>query len=136
MIKFPARFEQAKPAGFDGVFEWDFLEGCFPRNIMPMDFDGVVEINGNFLLFETKQPGRAVEKGQQYTFRALLESPNWTIFMLYGKTADTIERLIVCHGLEREDIRPANSYIVRREVMRWVKMAEANPKMKSISRSA
>jgi hypothetical protein len=29
MIVFPERFKQASPAGFDGVFDWDFLEPAF-----------------------------------------------------------------------------------------------------------
>lgn len=38
MIVFPERFKQASPAGFDGVFDWDFLEPAFGgTKIMPMD---------------------------------------------------------------------------------------------------
>lgn len=123
-IEYFNRFWQARPAGFDGVFEWDFLKGCFPRGIMPMDFDAVVEINGQFLVFETKAPSRTVDTGQRLTFQALLKIPNFTVFMLYGKTVPTITRLIVCRGDDRKNIYPATEAIVREEAKRWVQYAE------------
>ena len=50
MIVFPERFKQASPAGFDGVFDWDFLEPAFGgTKIMPMDIDAVVERKGRIL---------------------------------------------------------------------------------------
>jgi hypothetical protein len=39
MIEYPETFNRSLPAGFDGVFAWDFLRGCFGGPIiMPMDF--------------------------------------------------------------------------------------------------
>ena len=43
MINNQRLFDGAKPAGFDGLFEWDWLKGAFGPAIMPMDFDAVVE---------------------------------------------------------------------------------------------
>jgi len=123
-IKYPNRFAEARPAGYDGLFDWDFLRGCFPRGIMPMDFDGVVELGGQFLVFETKQPGKQPEEGQILCFKALLEISNFTIFMLYGKTPKTITRLIVYHLKKREDINPATKDDVISETIKWAEGIE------------
>lgn len=128
-INYPERFAQAKPAGFDGVFEWDFLSGCFPRSITPMDFDAVVEIGNHFLVFETKQPGKTIEIGQKRTFESLMTIPAFTVFMLWGKTPETITRLIVCHGNERRDINPATVDDVRREAKSWAERADKSPRL-------
>ena len=123
-IKYANRFAQARPAGYDGLFDWDFLRGCFPRGIMPMDFDGVVELGKQFLVFETKQSGKEPDKGQRLCFKALLEIPNFTIFMLYGKTPETITRLIICHGKERRIINSATKDDVIREATEWAERIE------------
>lgn len=128
-INYPDRFAQAAPAGFDGIFEWDFLRGCFPRGIMPMDFDAVIEIGNHFLVFETKQPGKTVDVGQRRTFESLLSIPAFTIFMLWGKTPESIARLIVCHGKERNDINPATVEDVRREAKAWADKADQAPRL-------
>jgi len=46
-IKYPDTFMDALPAGFDGVFDWDFLITAFaPTKIQPMDIDGIIERKG------------------------------------------------------------------------------------------
>jgi hypothetical protein len=89
-ILYPERFAQAKPAGFDGVWDWDFLRGAFGPVIMPMDLDGMVERNGRFLVFETKAAGVDIPQGQRITLDALRATGVFTIFILYGKTAATL----------------------------------------------
>jgi len=128
-INNPERFDQARPAGFDGVFEWDFLNGCFPRRIMPMDFDAVIEIGNHFLVFETKEAGKPVPEGQKRTFTSLLANQAFTIFMVYGKTAESIARLVVCHGADRRDINPATVEDVRYEATKWATKAEKYPRI-------
>jgi len=127
-VLYPKRFQQAAPAGFDGVFDWDFLEGCFPRaTIMPMDFDCVVEINGNFLVFETKADGKAVPRGQILTFISLLQLPQFCLFLINGKTPESITKLSSYWCDRRKIISPANADIVREKAKRWAKYAEQNP---------
>jgi len=70
MIHSPRQFGLWLPAGFDGVFEWDFLDGAFGPSIRPMDHDCVVERNGQFLVFETKQAGVALQAGPRRAFEA------------------------------------------------------------------
>ena len=85
MILYQDRFNQARPAGFDGVFEWDFLKGAFGLKIMPMDIDAMVERGGNFLVFETKDVGVPVPVGQQITLNALHKTGLFSILFVYGK---------------------------------------------------
>ena len=76
-IHSPDIFEKSPPCGFDGVFDWSWTEGCFGEtSITPMDFDGVVERKGHFIIFETKKRGVVVPKGQLYTFESLLKLGN------------------------------------------------------------
>jgi hypothetical protein len=90
MIRNPAEFERAKPAGYDGLFCWDFLKGAFGPKIEPMDFDGVVERRGHFLVFETKRDSVEMSLGSEITFAALLKSPRWTV-ILCEKHPDDIQ---------------------------------------------
>lgn len=85
-IKHPGGFLHSPAAGFDGVFDWSFTQGCFGGGrITPMDFDGVVERKGNFILFETKDLGVKVPAGQMYTLEAAHRLGCFTIFLIHGK---------------------------------------------------
>jgi len=87
-ILYPKRFEEAAAAGFDGIFDWDFLLPAFePTKIAPMDWDAVIERRGSFLVFETKQPGASIPDGQRYALEAAVRTGNFTIIILFAKTA-------------------------------------------------
>jgi len=89
MIKSINVFQSNPPAQFDGVFNWDFLKGAFGPRIEPMDFDGVVERNGYFLIFETKTPGTLVPDGQTITFENLVRcDTRFTIIFCAKQPAD------------------------------------------------
>ena len=89
-IRDPARFFQQLPAGFDGPFDWEYLRGAFPRSIMPMDFDGVVEINHFCLQFETKGNGNVeIPTGQARTIQTIRDHGNWSVFLIWGKSEPT-----------------------------------------------
>ena len=81
MIRNMAEFSRALPAGFDGVFHWDFLHGAFGGNpkVKPMDFDAVVERHKRFLVFETKTPGAPVDDGQRKCLQRLVLDPRFTV---------------------------------------------------------
>lgn len=81
----PENFHATPPAGFDGQFHWDYLNGAFGNTIRPMDLDGVVERNGYFLVFETKDVGKNVDKGQQITLERLVETGRFEIVLIWGK---------------------------------------------------
>lgn len=85
-IKHPETFLKSPAAGFDGVFDWSFTDGCFGKTkITPMDFDGVVERNGNFLVFETKAVGVPVPKGQMITYKTAHKLGCFTVVFIEGK---------------------------------------------------
>lgn len=86
----PKRFNEAKPAGFDGVFEWDFLIPAFQTVnplITPMDFDCVVERKRHFLVFETKDFGKVIDQGQVISLENVTHAKDFTVIILRGKTA-------------------------------------------------
>ena len=86
-INNPSGFNRSPPANFDGVFNWSWTNGCFGEGsrIEPTDFDGVVERKGQFIVFETKDKGVPLKRGQ---FRALLAAHKlgcFTIMLIEGK---------------------------------------------------
>lgn len=124
------RFFEALPAGFDGIFDWDFLKGAFGNVIMPMDLDGVVERYGNILIFETKAPGVEIKRGQVITLEAFLNlRPGAvTVFIVYGKTQNNISSMEIWRSKSKLPIDPANAQTVFNEASKWYQNAERNPK--------
>ena len=88
-IHSPAAFNRSPAAGADGVFNWNWTKGCFDKldKIGPMDFDGVVERNGQFLVFETKDAGKAIPRGQFITLIQAHALGCFTIMLVEGKEA-------------------------------------------------
>lgn len=85
----PDLFDEDKPAGFDGVFDWDYLCPAFfeatGRAIQPMDIDAHVEIGGHHLIFETKRDGVEVKPGQVKALLQLWAKGYHTVVFLWGK---------------------------------------------------
>jgi len=91
-IRDKKKFAETAPAGFDGIFDWDFLKPAWPKaNMAPMDIDGVIERRGKFLMFETKSPGVSIPRGQVITLEALVKTGYVTVFVLWGKTVEEIK---------------------------------------------
>lgn len=92
-IKHPDTFRRAAPAGFDGVFDWSWTQGCFgDTRITPMDVDGIVERRGQFLIFETKDVGVQIPQGQLFTLQRLHRMGAFTVMIIHGKQTPEI-----CH---------------------------------------
>ncbi len=81
-------FIKSLPANFDGIFDWSWLKGKFPRGIMPADIDGLVEYNSHFFVFETKGVGVMIPDGQKYTMEALLRTGYFTIMVIWGDNVE------------------------------------------------
>ncbi len=95
-IKNDKKFGEAAPAGFDGIFDWDFLLPAFAgTKIEPMDIDAIVERHGRILIFETKTPGFTIPLGQEITLKTLLRLGKGCIHLmvLYGKTKGEIVKM-------------------------------------------
>src|SRR3990167_4021830 len=122
MIRYQDNFNNSVGRDFDGVFEWDYLDGIFPRGIMPMDWDGVVEINKKFLVFETKDVGIEVPKGQLWALqRATMVGPFFVI-IIWGKKIPESYQLIV-KG-EIRDVQECNEEDIKTLCRKWVEWAE------------
>jgi hypothetical protein len=126
-IKNPDSFLNSPSAGFDGVFDWSWTDGCFGAGkIKPMDFDGVVERRGNFLLFETKNMDVSIPKGQLYTLQAAHALGCFTIMLIHGKTSP--ERMEI--WFPGCDIKQhlIGKEAARQKVGGWYAWADANPR--------
>lgn len=105
-VLFPDRFRIANPAGFDGLFNWDFLLPIFkPTKIAPMDIDAAIERKGKILLFETKDPGRDIPLGQRLTLERMViyGNGNISLFVVYGKTDQSIEAMEEVHYARKKN---------------------------------
>lgn len=94
MIIYPEKFQQMRPFGFSGKFDWDFILPVFSgTKIQPMDIDFIVERHGKFLVIETKSSdGVKLPLGQQILFDNLLRmgSGDITLFILPAKDEHSI----------------------------------------------
>ena len=89
MIRDRDEFDKDLPAGFDGVFDWDVFKqaGCFgDTKIEPMDFDGVVDRNKHYLVFETKNNGAEIPTGQRITLENLHIAKTFTVIKIWPKS--------------------------------------------------
>jgi hypothetical protein len=85
-VLFPEAFLRSKSANNDGVFDWEWTAGCFGETkITPMDIDGFVERNGQFIVFETKDVGVPVKGGQEIALKRLHSIGRFTIVIIHGK---------------------------------------------------
>jgi len=100
----PKGFRESLPPDHDGIFDWQWMldARCFgDTNIAPMDFDGVVERKGHFLVFETKSEGTPVPLGQMYTLQALIETGFFTVIIIWGKRQPVHGIVMYPSGAER-----------------------------------
>lgn len=85
-VHYPEEFADSPAAGFDGLFDWDFLFPAFKgTKIQPMGLDAVVERRGKFLVFETKNKGVPIPLGQKITLEALVMKGDFTVIILRDK---------------------------------------------------
>lgn len=65
--------------------DWGILEGCFPRGIRPSDVDGIVELNGWFLMLEWKPKSGFLTQGQRRMFLNITAgSRRAQVLVIYG----------------------------------------------------
>lgn len=134
-IKHPKTFEKSASASFDGVFDWSWTQGCFGGGIItPMDFDGVVERKGNFLVFETKNIGVPIPKGQMYTYESAYKIGVFTILFIEGKSSPEYAKAWCQPGFKKSLIMdkhaPTDPERMGRFVSDWYQFADNNPSSK------
>jgi hypothetical protein len=110
------------------LFDWSWTQGCFgDKKITPMDFDGVVERKGNFLVFETKNLNVQIPSGQLYTLQALHRLGCFTILLIHGKTQP--ERIEVWYPSSTEVKVLHGVDSARQTVSGWYTWADSNPQI-------
>ena len=57
---------------------------CFPRSISFGDVDGLVEINGFFLMLEWKPAAAPLSRGQERLYEQLTKQKKWTVLIVAG----------------------------------------------------
>jgi hypothetical protein len=126
-IKHPDGFARSPSAGFDGVFDWSWTQGCFGnRRISPMDFDGVVERKGNFLVFETKDSGVPVPEGQMITLKTLHALGCFTVMLIHGKAEPESTEIWFPGSTERQHL--IGKEAVMQKVSAWYLWADQHPR--------
>ena len=115
-------FIKSLPAQYDGFFDWSFMTGTFPRGIMPMDVDGMVEMHCQFIIFETKALMAMIPDGQRYTQQALLKTGRFTVVNIWGDNADEW----IMYKPDGREIAGNGKEELIKNVRAWVKYAESN----------
>jgi hypothetical protein len=137
-IKHPSTFLKSPSAGFDGAFDWSWTNGHLgDKKITPMDFDGVVERKGNFLVMETKGVGVPVPRGQMYTLESAYRIGVFTVLFIQGKSSP--ESLMAwcapgfANGKRMGAHHPCSASRAGAFVGRWYEFADQNPSAQSSS---
>lgn len=126
-IKHPAGFAHSPAAGNDGIFDWSWTQGCFgDGRITPMDFDGVVERKGNFILFETKDLGVPIPKGQMFTLESAHRLGCFAIFLIHGKLQPESCQIWYPGCDIREVVEGVDQ--IKAKVASWYSYADKNPR--------
>lgn len=129
-IKDPVRFLISK---LPQTYGW--LKGAFPRGILPTDIDGLVEINGHFLLMEFKhedalRTGR-VPKGQYFMLARLIDTKSFTVFMVGTNERSHPSILQILYpstsSKPRALIDPIDENGVYEQCQKWAQWAERQP---------
>lgn len=137
-IRNPEKFDNSPAAGFDGIFDWSWTDGCFGKTkISPMDFDGVVERHGNFLVFETKEAGAPIPSGQRRALREAYEIGCFTVILIQGKTRPETVQAWCQPGfknqLDMSEFKPVSDINkLRKFVSDWYEYADANWRKKTV----
>lgn len=137
-IKHPATFDRYLPIGFDGVFDWSWTQGHLGQGkITPMDFDGVVERKGNFIVFETKGQDVPIPQGQLMTLEAAYRLGVFTILMVQGKSSPEFAQAWCQpgfhNGMRMTRQAPTDSNRLGVFVGKWFDFANANPSRQNTS---
>jgi hypothetical protein len=108
----------------DTHWDWACLDGCFGSGIRPSDVDGIVEVNGHFLLMETKSPSAHLSIGQRRMFLAF---PGLVI-VVWGEPGAPKEMLVLDHGDEVRPLGTATLDDFRKRVRAWFLYANGCPR--------
>jgi hypothetical protein len=105
-IRNQSAFDRNPAAGFDGLFDWDWMKAplleATGRPIEPMDIDAHVEVNGQHLVIETKEEGKAVPGGQRRALLSLWARVYHMVIFLVGKRCPVQAEIWYPRGSRRQ----------------------------------
>lgn len=107
------------------IWDWQEVDDCLPGKICVSDIDGAVERKGHFLLFETKQPGARMPRGQRIMYSKFLQMNSFTLVELWGKKSNT-KRLRISRNGKSLLIDPADDDDLKRIVKWWYGCADSD----------
>jgi hypothetical protein len=97
---------------------------CFPGRICMGDIDGLVEINGRFLLLEWKSEPKDIPTGQRITYDMLVKVPGrmWTVLCIAGdaKSMDVTHAMVYGKGVHWQ---PADLHRCKQFMSNWSQWA-------------
>lgn len=116
---------------------WDFMKPAFDWGIAPTDIDGLVERNGNYLLFECKRKGAEIPIGQQRLLRDLNERHGFTVFVVTGFTESTICELDVFwpRRVRHEPYRNIRARVLLDKARQWFDWADGKPPVRFVQKT-
>lgn len=109
---------------------WAFLEGAFPRNCLPTDLDGFIELGNRFLILEWKMEAASLKRGQQMLFESLTaagQRNQFIVLVLYGspRTMEVVYSQVIHNGkVEKAELSSTEGAIDF--CNRWAGFAESN----------
>ena len=99
---------------------------CFPRNINFSDIDGIVEINGNFLLLEWKSYAGNIPTGQKIMFSRMTQDNRFTVFIICGDAETmSITDLSVIWGGKQQPWARCTLEQLKERMTKWAFWAES-----------
>ena len=102
------------------LWDWEFLNSAFPGKIQPLDVDGIVEMDGNFLILEGKSPYAGMSTGQEIALEAMSKNEDMEVLMVYGDPQTSNIQKVRLWGHHKNPI-PAGEKYARKVAKRWVK---------------
>lgn len=126
-IKNPVAFLNSKR---HQVYDW--LVGVFPYRILPTDIDGLVHLNGYFLLLEFKHEGRVrdggIPKGQARCFENLSATGRITVWIVGVNDSNDPTCLSgFRHSGEKIPLRDIGREGIKQLCRDWAAWAEKQP---------
>ena len=70
--------------------DYGFMQGVINDKVLPSNIDGILERNGQFLVFEWKRKNEKISKGQEILLKALAKSKGFTVAIVCGDTDNGI----------------------------------------------
>jgi hypothetical protein len=107
----------------EGFWDWGFLDNSLPGKIKVSDIDGIVEINGKFLILETKNYGAAIPIGQKIMYEKLWKTGLFTIVYLWGEKSFVEEMQVLYPGGKNSPKKSATNDDFKKVVEWWVKQS-------------